>query len=234
MAEGVTSGVESTGLFLAGTLAPVGLSVSFLRRPMNEVRAAILTWRKRELKQTIEETGPARLRDCVSLLDPFEAPWTMEVLIDSGEWTTYLNNGIDGGDPTAAAPYLGTRLRCDCLVATHTPLSGPGHASTQLWLMGPSGEPPLMHVRTIAAHAEDGRWSWMTNGPVQPFEKPKRYEARRVRDRFDRVLLVEYLFAIGIHVDDPAFYGNGFGLRQIVSYERRRETSAQVRARFGW
>jgi hypothetical protein len=222
-----------TGPFLAGTLAPAGLSISFLRRPMAEVRAAILEWRKRELQQSIEETGPLPWRDCASRLDPFEAPWTTEVLIDSGEWTTYLNNSIDGGDPTAAAPYLGTRLGCDCVVATHTPPFGPGHASTQLWLMGPAGEPPLMHIRTIAAHAEDGRWSWTADGLVQPFEAPQRYEARRIRDRFDRALLVQYLVALGIRVDDPTFYGHGFALRQLVSYERRRETAAQVRARFG-
>lgn len=230
----MTGELERIGFFLAGALAPIGLSVSFLRRPIDEVRAAVLTWRKRELRQTIEESGPARFPECTSLLDPFEAPWTVEVLIDSGEWTTYLNNWIDGGDPTSAAPYLGTRLGCDCVVAIHTPPYGPGHASTQLWLMGPAGVPPGMHIRTIAAHAEDGRWSWDTNGPVQSFETPKRYEARRIRERFDRALLVEYLVAIGIRVDDLAFYGDGFGLRQIVSHERRRETSAQVRARFGW
>jgi hypothetical protein len=223
-----------TVYFLGGVLSPLGLSVGFLRRRINEVRDALLTWRRQELRQVVEERGPIRFPECTSLLDPLEAPWTVEVLIASGDWTTYLNNGIDGGDSTAAAPYLCTRLGCDCVVATHAPPYGPGHASTQLWMMGPDGEPPLMNVRTLAAHAEDGRWSWVTSGPLQPFENPERYTARRIKDRFDRALLVEYLAAMNIRVDDPGFYGEGVGLHQIVSYQRRQETTAQVRARFGW
>jgi hypothetical protein len=217
-----------SGFVLGGDLSPIGLSVSFLRRPIDEVRAAFLTWRRQELRQQVDEIGPIRFPDCTSVLDPLEAPWTVELLIDSGDWTTYLNNGIDGGDPTAAAPYLGVRLGCDCIVATHAPPYGPGHAATQLTMTGPSG------VRTISAHAEDGRWSWGADGPIQVFEKPARYEARRIIDRFDRNLLVEYLAAIGIRVDDRAFYGDGFGLRQVVAFQPRRETTAQVRARFGW
>jgi hypothetical protein len=219
---------------LGGTLAPLGLTVSFLRARFDTVRSALLTWRRDELHQTVEETGPIGFPECTKSLDPLEAPWTVEVLVDSGEWTTYLNNGIDGGDPTASAPYLATRLACDCVVSMHAPPYASGHAATQLWLIGPGGKPPLMHRRTISAYAEDGRWSWETSGEPQPWERVERYAARQVRDRFDRQLLVEYLAAIGIRVDDASFYRDGFCLREIVSYARRQETVAQVRARFGW
>lgn len=222
------------GYFLGGSLAPLGLSVSFLRCPVDRVRDALMTWRTDELGQNIERTGPAWFPDCVSLLDPLEAPWTTELVIGCGDWTAYLNNGIDGGDPTAAAPYLSTRLGCDCVIAMHAPAHAPGHAATQLWVLGPGGEPPLMYVRTIAARAEDGLWSWTTSGAVQSFETPERYEARQIKDRFDRPLLVEYLAGLGIRVDDLTTYDDGFGLRQVVDFERRRETAAQVRARFGW
>ncbi|HET9989480.1 MAG TPA: hypothetical protein VFQ65_13205 [Kofleriaceae bacterium] len=222
-----------TELLLGGKLAPIGKCVAFLRRPMLEVRDAILTWRRQELRQTIEDTGAARFPDCMAVLDPLEAPWTVEVLIDCGEWTAYMNNWIQGGDPTAAAPYLAVRLGCDCIVALHAPPYGPGHASTQLCMIGPDGASPHMYVRTIAAHAEDGRWSWDTYGSLQPFEQPERYEARKIKDRFDRALLVTYLSALGIRVDDLAFYGEGCALRRSVEFVPRRETVAQVRARFG-
>jgi hypothetical protein len=214
------------GWFLGGELAPAGTSVSFLRRPFDEVRAALLTWRREELRQKIEEQGPAPWRSCVESLDPFEAPWTVEVLLASGEWTTYLNNWIQGGDPTAAAPYLGTRLGREHVVAMHSPPDSAGHAATQLWLER-AGAP----VRTIAAHATDGRWSWQADGEAQSFERPERYQARRIRDRLDRPLLVEYLRALGILVDEAAFYGVGFSLRQVVDYPRRRESAAQIRER---
>lgn len=220
-----------TGFLLGGELAPIGLCASFLHRSIQDVRDAILIWRRRELDQTIEETGSDRFPGCTSVLDPLEAPWTTDLLIDCGEWTAYLNNGINGGDPTAAAPYLGVRLACDCIVAIHAPMHGPGHASTQLWMKGPQGAP---HERTICAHAEDGRWSWETTGSIQPFEQPERYKARRIKDRFDRPLLVSYLEALGIRVDHRDFFGDGFGFRQIVTYKPRRETAKQIRARFGW
>lgn len=222
------------GYFLGGTLAPLGLSVSFLRQRVDTVRTALLDWRRNQLKQTIEEFGPVPFPECVQLLEPLEAPWTTELLIDAGEWTAYLNNGIDGGDPTASAPHLASMLACDCVVSMHAPLYGPGHAATQLWLIGPNGTPPLMHERTISAHAEDGRWSWETTGEPQSWEQLDRYGARRILDRFDRPLLVEYLAALQIRVDDASFYADGFRLRQVVGYKRRQETSAQVRARFGW
>ncbi len=91
-----------------------------------------------------------------------------------------------------------------------------------------------MHVRTIEASATDGRWSWHESGTMQPFEQPERYTARKKRDRLDRPLLVTYLEALGIRVDADDFYGDGIVIRQIVSYERRQETLAEVRARFGW
>lgn len=224
-----------SGLLLGGELAPIGLSVGFLRRPMRQVRDALISWRRHELGQTVAEASSTPFPECTSVLDPLEAPWTTELIVDCGDWTAYLNNGIDGGDPTAAAPYLGVRLDCDCIVAMHAPPHGPGHASTQLWIMGPFGVPPTNAVRTIAAHAEDGQWSWHASGALQPFERPERYTARRKRDRLDRPLLVSYLEALGIRVDDDGFYGDGLGLRQIVEDERRRQESvADVRGRFGW
>jgi hypothetical protein len=146
---------QTHGYFLGGALAPLGLTVSFLARPLPEVHTALTSWR-RGLGHVLEESQPRKFPECTAVLDPLEAPWIAELLIDCGSWTAYLNNGIDGGDPTAAAPYLS--LNCDCAVAQHSPLQDPGHAATQLWMFGPRGQPPLMYVRTISAYAEDGQW----------------------------------------------------------------------------
>jgi len=221
------------GFFLGGSIAPIGLSVSFLASPAGHLVEELIAWR-RGLGQRVEQSAPSVLPDCAAALDPLEAPWTTELLVDCGEWTAYLNNGIDGGDPTAAAPYLASRLQVDCVIATHAPRHGPGHASTQLWLLGPDGEPPLMYKRTLAAHAEDGRWSWHEAGSAQPFEQLDRYRARLIKNRFDRLLLVQYLSALGIHVDDAGFYGKGIAVRQRVTHPVRRETASEVRDRFGW
>ncbi|GAB3406404.1 hypothetical protein [Flindersiella endophytica] len=49
--------------------------------------------------------------------------------------------------------------------------------------MGPSGEPPLMYIRSISATATDGRWQWDASGEVLDFEAVGRYQARRISDR---------------------------------------------------
>ncbi len=218
--------------FLGGSLAPLGLTVSFLARPTTEVCAALISWREK-LAQTIQRTEPAPLPRCAEALDPLEAPWTVELLVDCGSWTAYLNNSIAGGDPTASAPHLSTLLDCDCIVAMQVPRYGPGHATIGLSLLGPRGAKPLRNIRTIRADMTDGRWSWRAEGEVQPFEKPARYDARLVRDRLDRPLLLEYLAALGIRADDPSFYGDGIAVRQIVAHVRRRETVAESKARLG-
>ena len=156
------------------------------------------------------------------MLDPMEAPWTTELVVDCGEWTAYLNNFINGGDITAVAPAVGRLLNTVCVGAQHTDRYGPGHAATKLWLQGPDGEPPLMNIRTLSAHCQDGRWSWHASGAVQNFERPERYEKRKVAHRLNRSTLVEYLGALGIRVDEPTFFGNGVAIRQIVDWNVRR------------
>jgi hypothetical protein len=73
------------GFFLGGTLAPIGLAVSFLRRPLEAVRDELLAWRA-GLGQRLEERGPVAFPACVDLIDRFEMPWTTELLIASGAW----------------------------------------------------------------------------------------------------------------------------------------------------
>lgn len=94
----------------------------------------------------VEASEPLPYPECFGLLEPLETPWTRELLIDCGKWTAYLNNSIDGGDPTAAALVLVKRFNARCVTATNSPPKGPGQASTQLWLQGPDGDLPLMYV----------------------------------------------------------------------------------------
>lgn len=214
-------GAPLAWLFLAGELAPIGYTISFLQRPVEDVLEAINDVRA---DATLEVTEVGELPESADVLDPMEAPWTTELVIDCGEWTAYLNNFVNGGDITAIAPAIGRILNTVCVGAEHTDRYGPGHAAAQLWLQGPHGEPPLMYVRTLSAHCQDGRWSWHTSGTVQEFERPERYERRRIADRLDRPTLVEYLSALGVRVDDPSFFGDGIAIRQIVDWNVRRQS----------
>src|SRR5690606_1138528 len=96
---------------------------------------------------------------------PFEAPWTRELLMPCGDgWTAYLNNFVDGGAPPAGAAHLAAQRGVRCVVAGHSAPDASGQRSTQLWVHGPDGAPPLMYERTLAAHCEDGRWKWLVSG----------------------------------------------------------------------
>jgi hypothetical protein len=221
-----------TGVLLGGEWRPAGVTVSYLRCPAERVVEFLTSWRRDLGQELLVE--PTRFDSLVEALEPFESPWTHEVLFDCGEWTAYLNNDRYGGDTTAAAPHLSRALGIECFIATNAPRYGPGHAQTGLSILGPSGVPPLMMVRSVVAHTEDGRSSWRLEGPEQPFERSDRYRAPRVRDRFDRALLIEYLGAVGIRADDEAFYGDGVRVRQLVDYPRMQMTAREVRESLGW
>lgn len=145
-------------------------------------------------------------------------------------WTAYLNNFVNGGDATAIGPAIARAMDVRCVVAQHVPRYGPGHAGTQLWVQGLGGEPPLMYERTICAVATDGRWEWITSRSLFEFEDVSRYTARRIRDRFDRPLLIRYLGALGIPADDDNAYGPGILIQQNVDWPTRTQTLQEARA----
>jgi hypothetical protein len=149
-----------------------------------------------------------------------------------GTWTALANNAINGGDATAPGPAVMSQLAVRCVVATHAPRYGPGHAQTQLEVMGPGGEPPLMFIRSVSATATDGRWEWYESGAPFPFEETERYAARRKRDRFDRPMLLRYLAELGIPVDDDA-YGIATLHQQRTTWASREVTLDEERANFG-
>jgi|SaaInlStandDraft_4_1057021.scaffolds.fasta_scaffold303884_1 hypothetical protein len=53
---------------------------------------------------------------------------------------------------------------------------------------------------------DGGRWSFDTYGEPYDFEEIERYEARRIRDRFNSELLDSYLKQFGISAFDENFY----------------------------
>ncbi len=217
---------ESGPVILGGALDPLGNTVAFLRSPCRDVVEHRVQSAPAE-RLVIDDAG--KMPDALGVLDPMEAPWTVELFVDCGQWTAYFNNFIGGGDPSARAPALGRELNVDCVTAGHSPSYGPGHATTLLWIQGPTGQPPLMGVRNLQAQCQDGRWSWHTWGTPQAYEELDRYRARRVRDRFDRAMLIEYLDALGIHVDATEFWGWATSVRQLVDWDRRQQSAAEWR-----
>ena len=206
-------------MFLGGSASPIGRVVNFIEAPLDEVVAALTAFRSSTGSGGLRVDDASSLDDSLDALDPMEAPWTVEMLIECPCWTAYLKNGLGGGDPTASADEIARQLDTRCVMAMHAPRYGPGHAATQLWICGPDGEPPLMYVRTVAVQATDGRWTFTESGTPQPWED--RYRSRLKRDRFDRALLVGYLEEMDIHVDAEEFFGRGVAIRKLVDWPTR-------------
>lgn len=61
----------------------------------------------------------------------------------------------------------------------------------------------------------------------------ERHAAPRVRDRFNRDLLVRYLEAMGIRADDPAFWIGATLLQHRVTFVPRSSALADLRREYG-
>jgi hypothetical protein len=202
-----TETLDSTSnmrVVFGGGLWPLGWSVGFVERSLSETYALYRSW---GLKVTFAELGQDRIVEALRQLLPFEMPCTRRLLVGtSGRWTAIFDNSRGGGDPWPPTSHL-SRDGVRGVVATHIPPEQSSLPATQFHLLGPEGEPPLMYVRTIDAGVFDsGRWQFETSGTVQPFEDVDAYSAHRIRDRFSRPMLLEYLAALGIDADEPGFY----------------------------
>ena len=60
--------------------------------------------------------------------------------------------------------------------------------------------------RVVRAMKDSPRWDFYTEGEPLHFEDQNAYMARRVRDRFQREALLDYLARWGAPVRDPAFW----------------------------
>ncbi len=72
----------------------------------------------------------------------------------------------------------------------------------------------------------------MSGSSSSHLEEPERYDARRIRGRFPRELLVRYLDALGIRVDEHDFYLDGVLFQETVDYETRELTLEQARLEY--
>jgi hypothetical protein len=222
------------GSLLGGPLSPIGWDIGLIGAPLETTLARLVQWRKTLGRRLSTQRPVGRYPECLYLLAPLEALWKRELLIQAGDWTVYLNNSINGGDSFPATSMLGNYLRCRSIVAIHQPMTPVGHASTQLQLFGPEGEPPLLYIRTIAAHAEDGRWSWDVSGSPLPFEDTELYERRLKKERFTRETLMRYLTALtGLDLDDDRAFGEAALVTQRALRQGRVESLQEARARWG-
>jgi hypothetical protein len=84
--------------------------VTFIDRPFEEFFDALTALRTDGGTGRLAVTDPEPVPACLRTLDPMQAPWTVDVAIECGYGTGYLDNGLSSGDPTAVAPAVARRL----------------------------------------------------------------------------------------------------------------------------
>lgn len=213
--------------YLGGESSPLGQSIQFVEADFETVLDEHLKWRRSLNK--IKVSRPRPLQKAFDEFLPFESPWTRELLFRCGRWTAYLNNWVNGGDTSASILVTARELNVRHVVALHSNRNSAGHASTQLWVHA-DHEYPFRGSRTISAYPVDGRWQWHEFGDPLPFEEIERYGMRLKRERFDREMLLRYLAALEIPIEDPSQFGQAVVVQEKVEGKRRTQTLAEARA----
>lgn len=208
---------DVTSLF-GEALSPLGHTVAFIEAPHALVLQHLFATRQREGDQTDVLTDLPMFPGCLTTLLPPHSPRTAELLVLHGiTWTAYLSNDPDDQSVWSTCQRLATDLGVAGVTASHVPGGQDGTELTSLqithWQDERSSGPTQ---RTISTHCHRGRWSWDSSGEPLPFEDPEAYRTRKVRDRFTRELLLQYLAAVHIFVDDPSFYGVSTLLRHAT------------------
>jgi len=136
------------------------------------------------------------LFELLPLLDPPVKPSWKTLLIETASpWTALIIQSFSGASST---PHLGRLLGARTLRTSY--VEGEDVA---FWLHDQAGH----ELRTLQASRQLAGWSWEAKGDPQPFEDLSHYQARRIAQRLDLDLLLDYCRAFGIARDAPGFYG---------------------------
>lgn len=135
--------------------------------------------------------------------EPMTAPGTTAFMPNYQDGWLTMCNALAGLMP-------GEHMKIRACVTGDYPL-----ADFEMWSAGDS-------VRYVRAMREDPSWEFFARGEPQAFEDLSNYRKKRIADRLDRRILVEYLTKLGWDISQPEFWkaysgGNAFYLREDPS-----------------
>jgi hypothetical protein len=144
------------------------------------------------------------LSDALERLPPLRAQATDRRLVipTRSSWSAYVDNSVLGTDPSSLG-WFAEALSCRAVRMA----CAPDAVIFELYGSDPDGDPEGLSdnlVRSVCA-MDDGYWIFDADGEPQPFERPERYQERRIRDRFTPQMLRSYLAAIGIRAFEERF-----------------------------
>ena len=209
------SSVSSLVNFVPGMPPAFGGSFGFIRASLEDVARTAMAWRT-ELKfapQRVDLQGGLR-ENAQRLLPLAYSPVFRDLFIATrgGTWTAYTNALLPSGDIDGPVIVIGQyRLHVPTMQVTAIPFQRePGSVAGRLGSMQfaftSADSNKSRSVALVEGETSSSRYHFEEWGPVQPWEEPDRYRARRKRDRIDPALLDQYCRAIGIDPFDLDFY----------------------------
>ena len=213
--------IEQMKLLLGDRLAPLTTSMGFIQGDCVSVANKFIEWRK-ELKRRdhfirkiTHRKVSGNLEGVLRSLLPFKMISATRYLFvpTNGEWTAFFDNRYRGTDPTAIS-YLPELLqsRSVWVVAKPHTLQSIGtswrgrQGALIIEVSGHEQREWLNLIRKIRLENDMGKWHFETFGEPFAFEETQRYQAKRVRDRFDFDLLKQYLAELGLFPFEEMFY----------------------------
>jgi hypothetical protein len=193
--------------------APITSGIGFVKAQLQVAKDAFLQWQRAILSRygqsLLERPCAGSLRDAVMQLTPLTSPvCTRYLLLDAGEWTAFLDNGIDGTDAEGVVAVLASDLHATGLRLTAIPetrTSGRrivryGATIFQVFQASQTCR------RSIACINDGGRWVFEQFGAPFDFEETDAYLAKRKPCRFGVDLLNRYARSMGIAPFDEATF----------------------------
>jgi hypothetical protein len=207
---------EMKGLLLEDRWAPVTSEIGFLETSAAHAARSFAAWQAglRDERGTAVQVRPVSgsLEQVLSTLLPLTSPEARRDLFipTRSPWTAYLENAREGTDASSRMAYMARTLGCRGMRVVAVPdtyRKGKGrYGAVILSVYRPDQTTGPRYLRALGAINDGGRWVFDASGEPFLFEKPERYQARRVRDRFTFDMLKEYLLHLGLSPFDERFY----------------------------
>jgi hypothetical protein len=218
---------EQMDLLLEDRLAPITSSMGFIEGECSYVAKRFVKWRKKigrfdfYTKHIKVKNVTGNLEEIFRALLPLKMVQSNRYLFipTTGKWTAYFDNGYRGTDPTAIS-YLPELLQSRSVwvvttLHTRQPSTSPRRSKQGALILQVYGHEErewLNLIRKIRLEIDVGKWEFQQSGEPFEFEEIERYQAKRIRDRFDFDMLERYLKALELSPFEEDFY--------LPSYDR--------------
>jgi hypothetical protein len=120
--------------------------------------------------------------------------------------TAIVTNFADGWNSLSYALAKKSTSLVVQIISTQDGVEYPKH-SFQVWRDG-------VRNRVVHVLRDSDKWTFFQEGPIDSFETPAHYDRRRIRDRLNREIIVEYVRALGWDIADGDFWRS----KECVTY----------------